>query len=189
MIWASIWYAFPCSELMKFNFCCCLLAGVWIVLFSAQTMLQVECAYRDFLFAVPHGDRLLRGSGLLPGLLVDLHAVLRPPILLHCHPEHLHRPRRHEPRQMRSASLLGSACQLLWCLEAPLTYVAWTSSASSSVLAEAWCNIPSLRVAKVPDPSAGSSVAVYAVALPSCCSGSCQVCGFHVASLGKLLPI
>ena len=70
-------------------------------------MLQVECAYSDFLLAVPHGDRLLRGSGLLPGLLVDLHAVLRPPVLLHCHPEHLHRPRRHEPQLRLVVSSTG----------------------------------------------------------------------------------
>ena len=65
----------------------------------------MERAYGHLCVASSHGDCLLRSLGLLPGLLVDLHAVLRPAFLVHCHSEEP-RPHEHETcaRGMLSAA-------------------------------------------------------------------------------------
>ena len=122
---------YTCQEQMiymrqnSYSVAFCILMGtetqkrIEMQVFKSISTVKVECPYCNFLHSSADGDRLLCSLGYLPGLLVDLHALLRRPVLVHRDPEHLHRSRcdawRHFPGLRVAALLDASICGLFLC--------------------------------------------------------------------------
>ena len=92
--------------------------------------LHVEHLDSHFLWSSIDGGRLLRRIGVVPGLLVDVHVLLRCSFLLCGHPKRLYRPRRHEPKLISSATpgiLFENSRYIALCQD--MTWITWNSQA------------------------------------------------------------